>query len=483
MVDLRGPNGVRGSFLLVAALIGALLVPTAVRGATGTTTTLEVPSGTQYGTFTVTAHVRPAPLSTNGFIPAAMFVIDDGGGLPAPLDGNGDASMELDLAKGTHTIVARFGPFEEWDASESAPATVTVGIGTSIALSSSQEPVLSTQPVTITATLSPSTATGGTLKIEDAFDGATLATASVTPGSTSVSFTGLLAIGSHPLTASYTGDGDYGPSVAHLTETVQADTGVTANGSVQFSTFYPYRDGYRDTNEIRGSLSEPASVLIRIYAPSGSLFRTIDLGHRTPGRYGYTWTGRRADGSLLIAGTYRIVQRITDDAANVKNVSSRVVLSHKRLRWTISSITLYGSQVRAGADPGNGYISTARSSYYRGVRLSSGNAGVAVAYRFTVRSALRYGNAVTFKVLGRSPNGTKVYEGLWDRTLCAPSFVDCYHRKSMGPSYGWWSIGGVSGAAIDARTAWGLVYVPYDGHVRSFDVAKVRFTYRWAVLG
>jgi len=41
----------------------------------------------------------------------------------------------------------------------------------------------------------------------------------------------------------------------------------------------------------------------------------------------------------------------------------------------------------------------------------------------------------------------------------------------------------VSGAAIDARTAWGLVYVPYDGNIRSFDVAKVRFTYRWAVLG
>jgi len=75
MVDLRGPNGVRGSFLLVAALIGALLVPTAVRGATGTTTTLEVPSGTQYGTFTVTAHVRPAPLSTNGFIPAVLGAI------------------------------------------------------------------------------------------------------------------------------------------------------------------------------------------------------------------------------------------------------------------------------------------------------------------------------------------------------------------------------------------------------------------------
>jgi hypothetical protein len=470
------------TLLLLAALAASLIAPVSAQAATATTTTLDVPSGTRYGSFTVSAHVTPAPQPTDGFIPAVMFIVDGGGGLPAPLDSNGDASTELSLSAGSHTVKASFGPFAAWDASESSTKSVQVGIPTQISLESNRNPALSTQSVTISATVSPSSVTGGTLTIVDAFDGSTIATGSVGPGDTTVAFTGLFDAGNHVLSATYTGHGDFGPSEDGLTQTIQPDSGVDATAGVQFATFYPFRDTYRDTNALRGTLREPASVVIRVYTPSNVLFRTFDLGHRVVGAYSHAWNGRNAAGAILRAGTYRIVQRITDDAGNVKTATFRVAISHKRLRWTTSSITLYGSQIRAAADPGNGYISPSRSAYYRGVRLNSGRAGVAVAYRFVAKSALRYGNTITFRVLGRSTNGTRVAEGLWNHSYCPPLGVDCYDQTLMGPSYRWWSMSASSELHLHGRTAWGLVSVQYAGTVRSFDVAKVRLTYRWAVL-
>ena len=40
-----------------------------------------------------------------------------------------------------------------------------------------------------------------------------------------------------------------------------------------------------------------------------------------------------------------------------------------------------------------------------------------------------------------------------------------------------------SGLHVSARTAYGIVVVPYTGVVRKFDVNRVRLVYRWAVLG
>ena len=282
------------SAVVLVALLASLGAGT-VAATTATTTTLDVPSGTQYGAFTVTAHVRPVPQPENGFTPAVLFHVDGGGGSPAPLDQNGDAQLELSLSQGSHSIVASFGPFSDWDASASDPAKVHVGVRTTTTLMSSREPALTTESVTITASVSPAVS-GGTLSIVDAFDGSTIASGAVGPGTSSVSVTRTLAAGSHDLSASYTGDGDYGPSEAHLTQTVRGDTGVDATTRVQYSTFYPYTDGYRDTDEISGSLGEPASVMIRVYSPANTLIKTVNLGAQPKGRYAYKWTGRSSSG-------------------------------------------------------------------------------------------------------------------------------------------------------------------------------------------
>ena len=220
----------RHAMLMIAVFIASLAAPAAAQAATATTTTLDVPSGTQYGSFTVTAHVTPPPQPTNGFLPGVLFIVDGGGGLPAPLDSNGDASLELSLDPGSHTIKASFGPFADWEASESAAEGVQVGVATQVQLASNHNPALATQSVTITATVSPSSVTGGTVTIVDAFDGSTLASGAVGPGDTSVSFTGSLDAGSHALTATYTGHGDHGPSEGGLTQTIQADSGRERDG-------------------------------------------------------------------------------------------------------------------------------------------------------------------------------------------------------------------------------------------------------------
>jgi FlgD Ig-like domain len=477
------PNPMRVAFL-VAMVVGTLLVPVVARASTATTTTLDVPSGTQYGTFTVTAHVRPAPQPAGGFLPAALIVIDGaGGGVPTgPLDSNGDGSTDLSLTPGSHTIVAKFGPFDVWDASESDPATVVVGTTTSTSVESSRNPALSTQSVTITANVAPTSITGGTLTITDAFDSSTLASGSVGPSGTTVSFTGTLAPGDHQLTATYSGHGTFGSSVAHLTQSIQADSGVDATPQLQYRTFYPFHDGYRDTNLIWGTLREPASVLIRIYSPTNALIRTVNLGSLPVGRYQFAWTGRNSAGRMLTAGTYRVVQRVTDSANNVKTISNLATISPKRLKWTSASATLYGNQFRGVADGGDGYVSASRSAYYRGVRLNSGHAGVAVNYKFSIHSAVVYSSTVSFRVLGRSGNGTQVYEGLFHHPFCSAYDLRCYDMKLMGPSYAWWSVSGDSKTHVTHATAWGDIVLPYEGRVLTFDVARVKFVYRWAVL-
>lgn len=478
---------------LVAPIIAALftvLVSTAVgapaaRAATPTTTTLEVPAGTQYGPVTVTAHVRPAPQPSAGFLPAAGILLDGSLNGVVPLDTNGDGSTQLYLPPGTFELIATFGPFGEWDASQSAPASVTVGIATQVQLSSSENPALNSEAVTITATVVPSMPglSGGTLTIVDAFDGSTIVTGPVGGDTLSVAVTRTFATGSHALTATYSGHELYGPSTADLTQVSEADSGVLVSGlGVQYPTFYPVVDGYRDTDAIKGSLGEPAAVLIRIFSPTNALVRTANLGNRPTGAYAWAWNGRNTAGTLLAAGKYKVVQRITDGVGNVRSATSYITLSRKKLIWSTHTITKYGSQFPAYWDPGSGSVSAAKSSYSRGVRISSGTSIAGVRYTFTLRSAVVY-KPLTFKVLGRSPNGTDGFAGLWNRGYGTPANAGNYDVRTVGPSYKWYSISLDSSAHRSGRTAYGEVVVAYYGGSKVFDVAKVQLTYRYAVLG
>ena len=480
-------RGIRRAVVVAvtAGLLGATVIGTPVSASTATVTTLDLPSGQQYGAFTATAHVRPAPQQANGFIPAVSFVVDGNVSGVAPLDPNGDGSTDLTLPPGSHSIVASFDGFEDWQPSASAPASVTVGIATTIDLTSSLNPALNSQEVTIQAVVSAASGTlsGGTVAIVDAFDGSTIASQTLGPSTNSVSITRTFAPGAHALTATYTGHEEHGPSSASLPQSIDADTVVDASDvRVDFATFYPVVDNYRDQQFIRGRLNEPATVVVRIYSPAGSLIKTFNLGLRGPGDYVASWNGRNSAGTILPAGTYRIVQRLTDGVANVREASFSVALSHKKLVWTSATITRYGSQYSASGHGGTGFVSLAKSPYERGVRISSGSGWASVRYSFTLHSAVAYSN-LTFRVLGRSPNGRKVFEGLWNPNYGTSLDAGNYDGKLIGPSYDWWSVALPPSNHRSGRSVYGEVLALNDSaFVRKFDVVKVRLVYRWAVL-
>ena len=470
---------------VTAGLLGATIIGTPVSASTATVTTLDVPSGQQYGAFPVTAHVRPAPQPANGFIPGVSFVVSGNVSGAAPLDANGDGSTQLTLPPGTYSIVASFDGFGDWQPSASAPASVPVGIGTTIDLSSSLNPALNSEPVTIQAIVSPNSGTlsGGTVSIVDAFDGSTIASKALGPQANSVSITRTFAPGSHPLTATYTGHEANGPSSASLEQSIVADTAVAAsNLDVSYATFYPVVDGYRDTETIRGRLNEPASVVVRIYSPAGSRVDSADLGLLDAGDYAISWDGRTAAGTILPEGTYRIVQRLTDRVANVKKATFSVALSHKKLVWTSATITRSGSQFSASGHGGTGFVSLTKSPYDRGVRISSGSGWASVQYSFTLHSAVEYSN-LTIRVLGRSPNGRKVFEGLWNPNYGSSLNAANYDGELVGPSYDWWRVALPPSNHRKGRSVFGEVLAVNDGgFARKFDVAKVQLVYRWAVL-
>jgi hypothetical protein len=116
------------------------------------------------------------------------------------------------------------------------------------------------------------------------------------------------------------------------------------------------------------------------------------------------------------------------------------------------------------------------------VRISSGTSIAGVRYTFTLRSAVVY-KALTFKVLGRSPNGTYGFAGLWNRGYGTPNNAGNYDVRMVGPSYKWYSISLDPSSHRSGRTVYGEVVVAYYGGGKTFDIAKVQLTYRYAVLG
>ena len=117
----------------------------------------------------------------------------------------------------------------------------------------------------------------------------------------------------------------------------------------------------------------------------------------------------------------------------------------------------------------------------KGVRLTSGDSWAGVRYAFALRSAVVY-KPLAFKVLGRSPNGQKAYEGLWNRTLGSAANTSSYDQREIGPRYAWYSLAGDPTTHRSGRTTYGAVYVESAGVSRIFDIAKVQLTYRYAIL-
>jgi len=157
-------------------------------------------------TFTATV----SPSGTTG-TPGGSVTFKDGATTlgSSPLSSGVATFATASLAVGPHSITAVYGADTNFNGSTSAALTETVNkANTATAVASNNNPSVFGQNVTLSATVSPSGATG-TVQF---FDGATLLGAPTLSGGTATLSTASLSAGTHSITATYSGDGNYATS-------------------------------------------------------------------------------------------------------------------------------------------------------------------------------------------------------------------------------------------------------------------------------
>ncbi|MFO0847346.1 MAG: Ig-like domain repeat protein [Gemmataceae bacterium] len=212
-----------------------------------TTLTANPTAVTAGGAVTLTATVTGPggpPTGSVFFFAGAVQV-----GNPVALVAVGAAAQAVltttDLPVGTQSITARYSGNSNLTSSVSAPVTVTVSpaaVSTSVALTASSNPSEFGVAVTFTAAV---TATAGVpTGTVSFFDGATLVGGPVTlsAGSpaTAAFTTTTLGVGSHSITAVYSGAAGFNPStsaaVAQTVNPTSTITALTTSGSPSFAT-------------------------------------------------------------------------------------------------------------------------------------------------------------------------------------------------------------------------------------------------------
>jgi hypothetical protein len=136
------------------------------------------------------------------------------------------------LSIGQHTLTATFSPTDTTNYTTST-ANVTLAVIPAtplVALTSSANPVFTSNPVTFTATLSvPATAPTGTVAF---FDGTTQLGSGVVTAGVATFTTAAPATGIHSMTAVYSGDSNYNPATSPiLSETIQDFTLALSGGA------------------------------------------------------------------------------------------------------------------------------------------------------------------------------------------------------------------------------------------------------------
>jgi len=200
-----------------AASTSSILTQTVNASFTTTTALTSTPNPSTYGQNVVfTALVS----SSSGTPTGTVTFLDGATPLGSSALAGGSATLSVSsLSVGTHTVTAQYNGDVTFGGSTSSGLSQTVNkADTTTTLTSNHNPSNNSQPVTFTATVSPSTATG-TVQF---FDGGTLLGSAPLSGGVASLTTSTLSGGTHSVTASYGGDGNYnGSASAVLTQTVR----------------------------------------------------------------------------------------------------------------------------------------------------------------------------------------------------------------------------------------------------------------------
>ena len=385
------------------------------------------------------------------------------------------------LADGTHTYEARFAG-DTMLASASAATSVVIGLQWSaMHLSFSPNPVLTTAEAIASINLMtsrrgsssavPLPPPTGTLTLKRVSTGAVI-------GSVAVSGDGVHTIplpaypaGTVGFVAEYSGDANYSAATSNTADlVVQADVVEASGVTVGYTSFYPVTDGYRDTLPIKGVRNEVASVAIRVYNASNKIMKSYSLG-LTSGAYSVSWNGRTSSGSLLPAGTYRVVQTLTDTAGVNLVVTRSVSLSWKKIYYYTKTLTKLGSSYSSVGTSGGGKV----TKYSDGsIRLYGGSGWAGTGWQFALPSAAAY-KSISLGVYGSTgvPLG---YLGAQNFTICSYSStwdIGCFDRWTALRSSTGWASRSVSTSANRHGTAVRLAVSQNGGSSRVYRVRLI----------
>jgi hypothetical protein len=277
-------------------------------------------------------------------------------------------------------------------------------------------------------------ATDATVKFEEVDGHAVPCEIAVDPGNQTQCTIPSLAAGTYHYKVTYSGNTIVAGSVSDPFDLTVAPDAVHATGiGRNYSTFYPRKDGYRDSLSIYGTRFEPIAVSIKIYNSSNSLVKSVSKALGT-GAYSYAWSGRNSAGTILPSGKYRIVQKLTDGAGTTRTVTLYANLSKKVLVTKTTYVTKNGSTISASG----GAVRISTTSHYAKLHGSLSSLAV-VGYQFTLPSAIAY-KSVRFQVYAKAgwtvpPNAIAMQNftscalvsGVWD--------LSCFdHVGSLGYS-------------------------------------------------
>lgn len=388
---------------------------------------------------------------------------------------------------GTHALEARYLGTER-RAPSTGSLSLVVGAAASATVLSGPATVETHHAITLGSSVQAVTDgwwIGASITFRRAGGGTTVCTVPASDSNFHTCTIASLPVGTASFEAVYSGNATNvgSTSPAHLV-TVTADT-VSASGvKVNYTTFYPYKDGYRDSLTLSGSRQEPIAVAIRIYSPTGSLVRTATIA-RASGGYRYAWNGRTAGGTILAAGKYRVVQTLTDAFGTRRAYTQYATLSTKRLVTKTTYVTRLGSSVSASGDPGTGSIVISTSGGYAKLTGRDPNGWVGVGYQFTLPTAVVY-KSIAFQVYSKGPISVPpnmigmqnfrtcpLAGGAWNEA--------CFDRwAGLGSSSGttaiWQFASGSLTTNLSGRTVRGLVSVASSTH--TIYTARIRVIYQ-----
>jgi hypothetical protein len=333
-----------------------------VNGSSSTTTVNVTPNPSVFGQIvTLTSSVIAG--SGSGIPTGTVAFVDGGTNIGSvAVDGTGNASLQINsLNVGNHSITATYSGDANFQASTSAPSSLTVNASPSTTtLSTAPNPSVFGQVVMLTASVAASGGGGGTPSGAVTFsEGAsTLGSVSLdNTGRASLSLNSLTA-GSHSITASYSGDGNFLGSSVAASQTVSKSSTTTTMSSAPNPNVY-------------GQAVTLAAVVAASGGGAGTPSGTVTFieGTAALGTASLDNTGRASlTVNLLPAGSHNLTASYSGDTnllASTASVSQTVNKSPTATTLTAApnpslfgesvafSITVAAAGGRAGSPSGN----------------------------------------------------------------------------------------------------------------------------------